>query len=73
MENPIVYETVFAYHRKLSRKVICPHCRGEGIIEHRRFCGHSEGWTFDTLICGVCDGKGRLHKTIELTYKKLDN
>ena len=48
--------------------IVCPECKGYGVILKRKFKGHTEGWISESETCHVCKGKRVLKRkvTIEL-------
>lgn len=71
MNDHPIYEPVFSYHTHQTKTVLCPICKGDGVVEIRRHYGHTSGWIYENKVCGICDGKGRLQKTRQTTYRKL--
>ena len=71
MEDPAKYETVSGLSKTHRKKVACPYCKGEGIIEQRKFYGHTDGWTLSNHKCGVCNGSRVLERIITIDYKNV--
>lgn len=71
MEDPAIYQTVLGLHTKTKHIVTCRYCQGSGTVERRKFFGHTDGWIPSNHVCGVCNGKRVLERTIEITYKEI--
>lgn len=54
--------------KTLNSVIICPECKGSGILWKRKFLGHTEGYESSPVECSVCKGKKVLNRkvTIEL-------
>lgn len=52
--------------------VICPRCKGEGIIQERNCIGHADNWTMEDLPCPDCRTKGRMFCTLTTRLSPLE-
>jgi DnaJ-class molecular chaperone len=50
---------------RITSKLICPDCHGDGTIPTNEFKGHSIGYEHSYLICLRCNGKGIIKLKIE--------
>lgn len=51
----------------IPQVIICKTCKGTGIVEHRKFEGHSRGWEMDRYTCPECNGTGRKIRIITIS------
>ena len=68
MEDQAKYETISGLRKRKKTTVVCPYCQGRGLIERRKFFGHTEGWTTVRDKCGVCDGSRVLERIVTIEY-----
>ena len=71
MEANQIEETISGLKKRRKTTVVCPYCQGRGIIERRKFFGHTEGWTTVSDKCGVCDGSRVLERIVTIEYVSI--
>jgi DnaJ-class molecular chaperone len=71
MEDSEKYQTISALSKTDVKRVICPYCRGEGLIEQKKFYGHTDGWIPSYHKCGICNGARILERKVTIEYKPI--
>jgi len=70
MEGQAPYNQTMSV-KTIRQVVVCPECKGEGIIQTQKFYGHTEGYIPVNRSCPACHGRRLLKRITTVTYERI--
>lgn len=71
MEDQPLYQKPPGLNKIIKSIVVCPKCKGEGLVQSRKFYGHTDGWVPVNHTCPICEGRRNLKRIVTITFEKL--